>query len=145
VPAVTSDQGADAPEIDGRCLCGATRLRVRGPFPRAILCHCSQCRRATGSAFNVAVPVAAEAVTWIAADRIVEVESAPGKVRAHCGGCGAQLFSRYAENPGILRLRGGILDDFAPAEVHHIFWNDRAGWFDRTADAPRWKRYPPDS
>ena len=132
-----SDDGA----IEGRCLCGASRLTVTGPFRAAILCHCSQCRRATGSAFNVAVPVAAAQVTWAARDRVVEYESSPGKVRAHCAGCGAQLYSRYAENPETLRLRGGILDDFHPAEVHHIFWTDRAAWFDRAADAPKWAGY----
>lgn len=34
------------------CLCGAVQYQVRDGFRYALNCHCSQCRRATGSAFK---------------------------------------------------------------------------------------------
>jgi hypothetical protein len=34
----------------GSCLCGAVTFTVEGAFDRFYLCHCSHCRKDTGSA-----------------------------------------------------------------------------------------------
>jgi hypothetical protein len=39
--------------VTGGCLCGAVRFEVELPFRRANACHCSRCRRHSGSAFLV--------------------------------------------------------------------------------------------
>jgi hypothetical protein len=36
--------------ITGACLCGAVAYAAEGPFPVFQYCHCSRCRRFTGSA-----------------------------------------------------------------------------------------------
>jgi len=36
----------------GGCLCGAVRLSVKGNPIRVGLCHCQDCRRTSGSAYN---------------------------------------------------------------------------------------------
>ncbi len=36
----------------GGCLCGAARFSLKGQPLRVGLCHCQDCRRASGSAFN---------------------------------------------------------------------------------------------
>jgi hypothetical protein len=46
---------SNASPVFGGCLCGAVRYRVEGPVGPANYCHCADCRRATGSAFNVGV------------------------------------------------------------------------------------------
>jgi hypothetical protein len=38
--------------LQGNCLCGEVRYTVADEFTYALICHCSQCRRATGSAFK---------------------------------------------------------------------------------------------
>jgi len=38
--------------LTGRCLCEAVKFQVLDEFRYALYCHCSQCRRATGSAFK---------------------------------------------------------------------------------------------
>jgi hypothetical protein len=38
--------------LTGKCLCGAVRYSVQDEFKYALNCHCSNCRRATGSAFK---------------------------------------------------------------------------------------------
>ena len=49
--------------ISEGCLCGAIRFEVArfvGPFE---LCHCSRCRKASGSAFSAMIGVRAEDVS----------------------------------------------------------------------------------
>lgn len=39
--------------MDARCQCGAVRFKTPLPQPLALyICHCSDCRRQTGSAFG---------------------------------------------------------------------------------------------
>ncbi|MGN6304080.1 MAG: GFA family protein, partial [Mesorhizobium sp.] len=38
--------------LQGRCFCGAVGYEVNDAFLYAANCHCSQCRRTTGSAFK---------------------------------------------------------------------------------------------
>ena len=51
--------------IRGSCLCGRVRFevdRLTGPFE---LCHCSRCRKVTGSAFAATVGAMAEDFRWL--------------------------------------------------------------------------------
>jgi len=36
--------------INGRCLCGKVSYQYQGEIEEIALCHCSQCRKAQGSA-----------------------------------------------------------------------------------------------
>ena len=36
----------------GRCICGSVRYEVRGPLRDVAACHCTECRRVTGSIFH---------------------------------------------------------------------------------------------
>ena len=45
--------------IEGHCLCGGVRYEYDGELTELSLCHCSQCRRAQGSAFVTVSPVQA--------------------------------------------------------------------------------------
>ncbi|MDP2822502.1 MAG: hypothetical protein Q8O52_07460 [Sulfuritalea sp.] len=43
--------------IEGSCLCGGIRYQYDGEIEEISICHCSQCRKAQGSAFAAASPV----------------------------------------------------------------------------------------
>lgn len=109
------------------CLCGATRYDWAGPLDEVVLCHCSQCRRANGGAFNVAVLAQRADVIFLARASLSEFESSPGKYRAFCSGCGAPVYSRRDDMPEVLRLRGGLINGLSqPARITHGFRED--GW-----------------
>ncbi|WP_187334772.1 GFA family protein [Novosphingopyxis iocasae] len=128
----------DSTVYPASCLCGGVRYDVSGPLDEAALCHCSMCRRATGSAFNVAVPVAEAQLRWIARGTLREFESSPGKMRAFCSGCGAAVYSRRTAKPGQLRLRIGLIEGLSDlSDVYHIYWADRLSWMDRFGDLPK--------
>jgi hypothetical protein len=121
----------------GACLCGATHYNVSGSLDQVDLCHCSQCRRANGGAFNVAVIVDSAQVIFGSRDAIREYSGSPGKYRAFCGTCGSPIYSRRDDLPEKMRLRGGTIADLPePANLRHIYFTSRWPWIDRLFNAP---------
>lgn len=122
----------------GSCLCGAIRYTVTGPLDDVDLCHCSQCRRANGGAFNVAVIVDRAAVEFGDIAALREYSGSPGKCRAFCGQCGSPVYSRRDDLPDRLRLRGGTIVDLpAPGRMRHIYFGSRWPWIDTIFAAPQ--------
>ena len=113
------------------CLCGATCYELDGDIGEIHLCYCSQCRRANGGAFNVAVIVESANVRFLKRDKINEFEHTPGKFRAFCGGCGSPIYSRRTDLPELMRLRGGLIEDLPePKRLTHGFVEHRWHWLD---------------
>ncbi len=130
--------GPALPVYSASCLCAGVRYDLSAPLGEAAVCHCSMCRRSTGSALNVAVPADEAQLRWIARETLREFESSPGKMRAFCSGCGAAVYSRRTNKPGQLRLRIGLIGGLSDlADVYHIYWADRLGWIDRFGDLPK--------
>ena len=48
----SSESTAGSSVLVGGCQCGAVRYTVADAFSYAAICHCSGCRKATGSAFK---------------------------------------------------------------------------------------------
>ncbi|WP_111497532.1 MULTISPECIES: GFA family protein [Marinobacter] len=126
----------------GQCLCGGIKFEYRGRLGPIALCHCSQCRRAQGSAFAANSPVQQVHFEIVQGqDLVKEFESRPGKYRAFCRECGSPLYSRVDAIPGILRLRVGTLDgplDQAPA--YHVYVGSKSDWFTITDDLPQYEK-----
>jgi hypothetical protein len=49
----------------GSCLCGAVRFKVTGAFERFYLCHCSLCRKDTGSAHAANLFSSTAKLAWL--------------------------------------------------------------------------------
>jgi Glutathione-dependent formaldehyde-activating enzyme len=49
----------------GSCLCGAVSFAVTLPFVRFVHCHCSRCRKATGTAHATNAVVKAGGLHWL--------------------------------------------------------------------------------
>src|SRR6266566_3613601 len=98
--------------LTGRCLCGGARYEIDGEIGSATYCHCSQCRRASGTAFATNASVRAEHFRLVAGrDLLTEYESSPEKLRAFCARCGSPVLSRWAAHPDFVRIRLGTLGD----------------------------------
>ena len=128
----------------GSCLCGAVRYEIAGELGPIVLCHCSKCRKASGSAFNAVSPVARRDFRLLSgADAIARYEPSPGVRLAFCRHCGSSLFSERDSLPDVLRLRIGTLD--TPVGVRpsaHIFVASKADWFEILDGAPQHAERP---
>ena len=123
----------------GRCLCGAVRFEIRGDLGPFAYCHCTSCRRASGSAFAANSPVRVEQVSWPAGrDSIGEFESSPGKFRAFCRGCGSPIYARRVAAPELLSMRLGLIaEDPGQRAQAHFNVSEKAAWYPVTDDLPQ--------
>src|SRR5690606_21524996 len=98
--------------LPGSCLFGSVRYTVRGEPQRAYHCHCSRCRKATGTGptSDVFVGGGLARVDGGALVRQVKVPGADRFTNAFCGECGGRL-PRSAAGSGVVLLPMGPLDD----------------------------------
>lgn len=121
------------------CLCAGIRFRIEGELEPLQICHCSQCRRANGTAFATNVPVARSAFHLDSgAELVTEYESSPGKKRAFCQRCGSPLYSRRDNLPEVLRVRVGLLNEPLPVRPSaHFCVESKANWWDIADGLPQ--------
>ena len=131
--------------IEGACLCRRVRYRVKGPFDEFHLCHCSQCRRSTGSAHAANIFTSPDRIEWLAGEDLVRrfTPDEPGMIsKCFCSHCGS-LVPYTSLKSGKLVIPAGSLE--GPAGMlpqDNIFWRDRADWYDAGLDAPRCEQEP---
>ena len=128
--------------VAGSCLCGRVRFevdRLIGPFE---LCHCSRCRKVTGSAFAATVGAMAEDFRFLGGEEAIRgiilpvLERPPAYRVTFCGDCGSAL----PEPPesGYFEIPAGLLDgDPGLAPDKHIYVEHNATWHTITDDLPR--------
>lgn len=116
----------------GSCLCGGVRYTLDAELASIQLCHCSRCRKASGTAFATNSPVPAEKFSLQSGAALLrEYESSPGKFRAFCSRCGAPVYSRAEQLPGVLRLRLGSFDTpVARRPDFHFYVDSKADWYE---------------
>jgi len=130
--------------LKGSCLCNSLQYEIDGELGPIVMCHCSNCRKANGSAFATNSPIDKKAFRWTGAtDALGEYQSSPGVFRQFCRNCGSQLLSRRDAMPDVLRLRIGTLDTkIASKPAMHIFVGSKAEWFDITDHLPQHHERP---
>ena len=129
----------------GSCLCGSIQFELHGAITDAIYCHCSRCRKATGSAFATNGFVNADDLRLTDSQgTLTFYESSPGKRKYFCATCGAPIYSTNAANPAKLRLRLGALDsDIQERPISHNFITSKANWEELDAELPRYEAHEP--
>lgn len=93
----------------GGCLCGAVRYSVRGEPVLVRRCHCTSCRKESGSTFTVYAQWPADAFELSG-----ELASYDG--RGFCPRCGSRVLDTADPDSTLVELRTGSLDD-APFEL----------------------------
>ncbi len=131
--------------LTGHCLCGCVRIEIDGRLGPVIQCHCSMCRRASGTAFATNATVWADSFRVAAGQELVrEYESSPGYFRAFCSRCGSPLYGRGERFPEIRRIRLGTLDqDPGARPVANVWLGSKAPWFETSDSLEQFDEMPP--
>jgi hypothetical protein len=126
--------------ITGGCLCGKIRFEVKGPFLRAGHCHCSRCRKHSGTAVCTQGRVLREQFRLVSGEESIRVYR-PGEgaaVKAFCGICGSSLFGgTWPEGPEVSIRLGSVDRDPGIRPQYHTFVDSRAVWDEITDDLPQ--------
>ena len=116
----------------GGCLCGAVQYEIAGELPAIQVCHCQDCRKASGSAFATNIPVKRDNFTVVrGAEELGAFPSVtrPGKSRVFCQRCGSQLYSQRDDSDEVRVRAGTVNEDIDSGLAFHFFVDSKAnGW-----------------
>ena len=127
--------------LTGKCLCGEVQYEVDDEFIYAQMCHCSSCRRATGSAFK---PFAGIERTKLRLTSGADNLSLLGHEAAHdarCKTCGSLLYSVVRDGKFVHVTLGTLVDTPTIRPTAHIFVGSKAPWFTITDDLPQHEEF----
>ena len=121
--------------LEGGCLCGAVRYRIAGNAFHRTLCHCTDCRRASG----------APAVAWfsVTPETFEVVEGSPQRyrssasaTRSFCAACGTSLTYRSDNLPEIDVTTCSLDAPEALPPEDQTFVRSRLTWMPRVCQLP---------
>jgi hypothetical protein len=118
----------------GGCLCGAVRYELRGEPFKSGLCHCTDCRKITGSSFLAFAD-------WRPGQFSQTGPYATYQGRSFCPHCGSRVFSLGDDQ---VEIYLGSLDD-APGDIAPEFegWcTRRENWLPIVPGLPMYPRDP---
>ncbi len=112
----------------GSCLCGALTYAIEGEVGGVWMCHCSNCRKASGGSGNAIIIVPRERFTWLSGeDHRVTYALRPSYTITRCKTCGTPLPAEEDERN--IYLTAGTLDDPLGASIEaRIFCGSRGDW-----------------
>jgi hypothetical protein len=124
--------------VTGECNCGAVSFEADSNPEGVYLCHCSICRRFTGTNGNAVVIVDSDGFRWTSGEDLVSTWKKPGYdwQMWFCRVCGSQL---PGENSGTTKFipAGSIkAGDEGLKVIHHIWVSSKASW-DEIGDTGR--------
>ena len=130
--------------IRGSCLCGGVRFEITGKVSGIGQCHCSLCRKVSGTASNAALLTARRSLRWVAGEELVQVFTRPtGWRTTFCRVCGCPL-PQLPPNGKLFWVPAGSLDDDPGTRVEqHIYVGSKAAWDEIAGDARRYEEAVP--
>ncbi len=130
------------PRVTGRCNCGAIRYFVTGPLRDVVACHCTECRRFTGSLWNATAARRDDCVLRENGE-LRWYQSSLHARRGFCGHCASSLFLDYARADYMV-ITAGTLD--APTGIRfrqHIFLDEAGDYYDVVDELPKHPQFGP--
>jgi len=131
--------------ITGGCLCGRVRYTISGEATLSAVCHCRNCQRYTGSAFEPIMAFPLEGVTLEGALQTYDDTADSGRKvhRKFCPNCGSGVLADVDAMQGVRLILVGTLDD--PAIFHpkmEIFCTSAQPWIQQPAERQQFERMP---
>ena len=128
-------------KLAGKCFCGSVSYEVADAFVYAANCHCSNCRRTTGSAFKPFAGIERDKFRLTAGDDRLLLYGDESGHDAHCGRCGSLLYSLVREGAYVHVPMGTLVDEPSIRPSAHIFVGSKAKWFTITDDLPQYDEH----
>jgi hypothetical protein len=135
---VVSSQESNARILAGECYCRAVGYAVADEFAYALNCHCSNCRRTTGSAFKPFAGIARDRFSVTKGSDQLLIYGNEAAHDAHCGRCGSLLYSVVRGGAFVHVTMGTLADEPSIRPSAHMFVGSKAPWFAITDGLPQY-------
>lgn len=129
--------------IRGSCLCGSVRFGYERAVTQVGMCHCSKCRKVSGTGSNATIIVPEADFHWLAGAELRRVFAMPsGWKTTFCERCGSPL-PQTIRDAAAYWVPAGLLDDDPGLRIGgHIWVGSKAAWDEIAGDAPRFDEGP---
>jgi hypothetical protein len=127
--------------LHGKCLCGTVQYAVADEFLYAAICHCSNCRRTTGSAFKPFAGIERDKLVLTQGQADLMIFGEEEGNNTHCRRCGSLLYSVVRAGAFVHVAMGTLVDAPTIRPTHHIFVGSKAPWFAITDDLPQYQEH----
>ena len=130
----------------GSCLCGEVKYEVSGNIGIFQYCHCSRCRKITGSAHAANLFVLTADFLWLKGESLVRRYEPPNTkyfATCFCEQCGSTL-PWLSKSGKVFIVPAGTLDDdpqIKPSQ--NIFCGSRPDWYVPASELPENEEMPP--
>jgi len=117
--------------LEGSCLCGAVTYEVYEPFDHFLSCHCSRCRKATGTAHAANAVVKPEAFRWTKGEGELvryDLTTARSFATTFCKHCGSPMPHLTGSKMRVIVPAGSLDDEPRAKPSVHAYWESRALW-----------------
>ncbi|MCW5589321.1 MAG: GFA family protein [Legionellales bacterium] len=131
-------------QYQGQCLCGACHYIITAAAPTAMyLCHCSRCRKETGTSHAATVFFQDAQLVWQQGENNMTHFTLENtrKQRSFCKTCGSPL-PRSAGGTSVVLPAGTLNEDTSLQPTAHIFYLNRASWEDKLINLKRFEGLP---
>ena len=128
--------------LSGKCACGTIQYETNADPIIMLNCHCSDCRKANGSAYAALIFLPKIAVKLTVEPRFHKILGGSGKAveRGFCPSCGSQVIVRIGKLPEALAIQAGTLDDPSLFNPSLDIYTDSAPPWDHMQ--PATKKFP---
>jgi hypothetical protein len=127
--------------LAGKCFCGAVAYTVPDEFLYAANCHCSNCRRTTGSAFKPFAGIERERLVLSKGRDDLMIFGEEDGNDTHCKSCGSLVYSVVRDGAYVHIAMGTLVDAPTIRPNKHIFVGSKAPWFTITDNLPQFDEH----
>ncbi len=129
--------------IRGSCMCGTVVYEISGRIHSARYCHCSNCRKFSGTAYAAWGLVHTDELTILAGQRGVTKYASGGGLRVFCTSCGSPLWYEPDGRPQFRGIPLGALDDGdVPKPEMHAWTRSKLPWASISDELPQHETHP---
>jgi len=132
--------------LTGSCLCGSVAYEISGTSKFFFHCHCSRCRKSSGTGHASNIIMQPDSVRWISGEDLLNQFKVPDAERyrsVFCSNCGSPM-PRVAADNSMAVIPAGTLDkDPGMGPQARIMNGSRAEWSCDSNELPTFSGYPP--
>lgn len=133
-------------KVKGSCLCGKVSYQITGNMGVFQYCHCSRCRKFTGSAHAANLFTSPQDFSWLSGEEWVGRYD-PAETRyfatCFCKNCGSSLPWLSKSGKVVIIPAGTLDDDPGISPTQNIFCGSRPAWYTHASSLPEFDEMPP--